>query len=311
MRSPLIAKKMEKEQTYSKSILEKKNKTDFGNLFSFNSFYTRSSKTRRPKPLPLPPSNSKSPLVDRKNLNQETQLKESQFNNGSLSPMQPTLPITTTTTTIHGKKPFDIKRICIPDDKSILDYALFSSNIPAWKKFEEFDTQGRGEEFFYNSMLNRRIRGCCNNSKNIVTCCALCNHALWIFQGSEYDPEVSLLYAKNDGCIPFEVKLKNPKFIIPWRYKNRRTGSISWKIIHLCGENVEDAESETIAVNIYRDKRLRKILDKVCAEADKYDEAERVEYLLSIVKSALGDYGIEGGSTSSQADASLYTQMNK
>ena len=80
-------------------------------------------------------------------------------------------------------------------------------------------------------------------------CCSLCDASAWLFQGSEYDPTLSLLYAKKDGCLGSGVKLIQPKFIIPWRYKNRKTGAITWKIIHQCGSHLKDAENETIVVN--------------------------------------------------------------
>ena len=78
-----------------------------------------------------------------------------------------------------------------------------------------------------------------------------------------------MLYAKMDGCIPSAVKLVNSKFIIPWRYKNRRTGAISWKVIHMCGRNIEDAECETLVVNLYRDEKLRQIIESTVTSGEK------------------------------------------
>lgn len=77
----------------------------------------------------------------------------------------------------------------------------------------------------------------------------------------------------------------------------------------MCGENIEDAECETIVINIHRDKKLRRIIETVKEEAKRYKNEVLVEYLLKIVCLALGDYGLPGGATSSQADASLYAQM--
>jgi hypothetical protein len=77
----------------------------------------------------------------------------------------------------------------------------------------------------------------------------------------------------------------------------------------MCGNNIEDAESETIIVNYYRDKKLRKIIDTVKTEAALYRGAALVEYLLKIVRLALGNYGLPGGSTSSEADVNLHHQM--
>ena len=199
----------------------------------FNSLLIRSSdKTRKAKPLPslpLPIPPPPAPLATSSTAS--LQINQHQDPSGSKSlyiPLQPTVkppissaanPSSPSTTTTTKRKTFDIKRVCIPDDRSILDYTMFAENISNWKRIEEADPKGRKEEWYYNQQLGQKIRGCCSESKNIVTCCALCDHDFWIFQGSEYDPFISLLYGKNDGCIPFEVKLKNPKFIIPWRYK--------------------------------------------------------------------------------------------
>jgi hypothetical protein len=73
-----------------------------------------------------------------------------------------------------------------------------------------------------------------------------------------------------DGCIPSSVLLNRPKFIVPWRYRNRKTAAISWKIIHMCGENIEDAECETIVINLYRDKKLERIIESVKADSKWY-----------------------------------------
>ncbi len=74
------------------------------------------------------------------------------------------------------------------------------------------------------------------------SCCSLCDPKAWIFDGSEYDAYMTCLYAEKDGCIPSSVVTKLPKFIIPWRYKNRKTGEISWKIYHLHKDKIHGAE---------------------------------------------------------------------
>ncbi|KAJ3368551.1 hypothetical protein HDU91_000498 [Kappamyces sp. JEL0680] len=79
----------------------------------------------------------------------------------------------------------------------------------------------------------------------------------------------------------------------------------------MCGNQMEDAECETIVVNVYRDKKLRRLIEAVKIEAAWYKGADRVEYLLRVVRLALGDYGLPGGATSSQADASLFAQMKQ
>ena len=72
-----------------------------------------------------------------------------------------------------------------------------------------------------------------------------------------------------------------------------------------------DAECETIVVSLSRDKRLERILESVKREAKWYKGADKVEYLLRMVRLVLGDYGLPGGATSAQADASLFDQMKE
>jgi hypothetical protein len=72
--------------------------------------------------------------------------------------------------------------------------------------------------------------------------CSLCCPENWIFNGSEYDPKITRLYAAMDGCIPSSTLLSTPKFIIPWRYTNKRTGDVVWKIYHLQKEFIKGAE---------------------------------------------------------------------
>lgn len=141
--------------------------------------------------------------------------------------------------------------------------------------------------------------------------CVLCDAQNWIFVGSEYDPAISLLYARNDGCLSSTVILTSPKFIVPWRYKNKHTGSISWKIIHQTGEHIKDAECETIVINTRRDHNLVRWIEMAKQEAKTYSDAALVERILQIIQAALGSYGIARGATSTEADESLYYQMKE
>ncbi|KAJ3189589.1 hypothetical protein HK101_008887 [Irineochytrium annulatum] len=142
--------------------------------------------------------------------------------------------------------------------------------------------------------------------------CALCDPDAWLFHGSQYDPALSLLYAERDGCIPSSVVAPFAKFVVPWRYKNRRTGEITWKIFHLSGDKITSADSETIIVNGTKDAKLRAAIARVTAERSRYQvDQSLVEFLLQVVRDTLGDYGLPGGPSSAQADASLFQQMQR
>ncbi|KAJ3004311.1 UNVERIFIED_CONTAM: Nitrogen permease regulator 2, partial [Siphonaria sp. JEL0065] len=140
--------------------------------------------------------------------------------------------------------------------------------------------------------------------------CALCDPDAWTFNGSQYDPFLTLLYAERDGCIPSSVITVYPKFIIPWRYKNKRTGEITWKIFHLTADKITSADSETIVVNPAKDVKLRAVMKRAAEAKHSFSTGfQMVDFLLKIVREALGDYGLPGGPTSSDADASLFQQM--
>lgn len=228
----------------------------------FNSLMVSSSGEAKRREKPLPPTPSPTKLIaerigETRNFKNIQNGKEANTHGAAQDIVKPVVQTMT-----------EIKRICLSDEQ--FSFGMSVTNSSAWKRIETMDDQGLVETFYYNRLQQRRLRGCCSDSRNIVACCALCEHQDWIFQGSEYNPSISMLYAQNDGCIPFDVKLIKPKFIIPWRYKNRRTGKISWKIIHMCGDQVEDAECETIVVNCLRDRKLAKLIETVKAEAPRF-----------------------------------------
>ncbi|KAJ3000146.1 hypothetical protein HDV02_000429 [Globomyces sp. JEL0801] len=252
------------------------------------------NKSRKSKPLPIPPAEETldPTICDNKITPIDFQNQENELN--SFPPFDPTV------------KYADVKRICMPDPK----YQR-QKHTSQWKLVESTDQFGRLENHYVDERIGRQLFACDHSSRNKLPCCLLCDHSNWIFLGSEYDPHITLLYAHMDGCIPSSVKLTDPKFIIPWRYKNRKTGAISWKVIHMCGSQVTDAECETIIVNHHRDKRLKQIIDAVKKESVWYSGAKLVEYLLKVVRLTLGNYGLAGGATSSEADTSLYKQMEE
>lgn len=112
---------------------------------------------------------------------------------------------------LRGEQTLAVKRICMSDEKAIL-----LLNRPAvWERVDTQDKQGLKEIAFFNGDARSKLRGCCSTSNGIISCCSLCDHDNWIFQGSEYNPTITIMYAQNDGCIPSSVLLHNPKFIIP------------------------------------------------------------------------------------------------
>jgi hypothetical protein len=149
--------------------------------------------------------------------------------------------------------------------------------------------------------------------------CKVCNPEAWIFRGNEFDPTISLLYALKDGCLASNVKLIDPKFIIPWRYINRRSGQITWKIIHQTMDEIKDAErfvcllksSETIVVNFYRDTTLMAWIANARELAKSLSDADLVENLLISIQEAMGTYGLPRGSTATEADDALFVLMKK
>ncbi|KAI9094980.1 hypothetical protein DFS34DRAFT_628002 [Phlyctochytrium arcticum] len=167
-----------------------------------------------------------------------------------------------------------------------------------------------------------------------------CRSRSFRFNREEFDPHLTHLYASTDGCIPsstltrvgqWVIKQQNANqivtatqsseatdaesdpvgFVIPWRYKNRKTGMVSWKVFHLCCDDIVDADSETIIVSPDRDMSLRAALLHVNAEAPREHGAPLVEFLLNVVRATLGDYGLEGGPTSHEADSQLLSLMRR
>jgi hypothetical protein len=132
---------------------------------------------------------------------------------------------------------YPVKLTCIPAPSS-----LFARHfvLPDWEIRHTQDPKGRAERVLVGP--NNMIQVPCTNGPNKIECCSLCNPKNWVFQGSTYDPLITRIYAENDGCISSSILLKDPKFIVPWRYKNKRTGEISWKVIHMCGSQIRDAE---------------------------------------------------------------------
>jgi hypothetical protein len=157
------------------------------------------------------------------------------------------------------------------------------------------------------------------NSNNL-SCCHFCDPKEWLFNGTKYSPDLTLLYARNDGCIPSTVNTSSEKFIVPWRYKNKRTGDISWRIYHLSGDRITGAENETIVVNLARDRKLRAVHDYAVKNHHKYTcfylirsrypaGSKLVEFLLKVVQETLGNYGLAGGPTSADADKMILELM--
>ncbi|KAJ8323975.1 hypothetical protein O5D80_007196 [Batrachochytrium dendrobatidis] len=205
----------------------------------------------------------------------------------------------------------DLVLMCIPSSTCIDPRTSFAVQAKHLKIIQGTDNEGRQETRISCTKPNSVLKYQCCSVPASIGCCGLCDPRNWIYQGSEYNPAISRLYANMDGCIPSSVKLTAPKFIIPWRYKNRKTGAVSWKIIHMCGDNIQDAECETIVVNIYRDDKLRKLLESVERESQNLRDAELVEYILAVIQELMGTYGLPGGATSTQADTSLFNQMQQ
>lgn len=190
---------------------------------------------------------------------------------------------------------YNIKRACQPSDKRAPINAI-------QKSFSAERDEIGLVEYRLKSSAFENIK---------IGACALCDPDSWTFKGSQYDPFLTLLYAERDGCIPSSVVTRFPKFIVPWRYKNKRTGEITWKIFHLTGDKITSADSETIVVNPARDQRLRHAMRRATLAKSRFKNREinLIEHLLKIIRETLGDYGLPGGSSSSEADARLFQQM--
>ncbi len=141
---------------------------------------------------------------------------------------------------------------------------------------------------------------------------ALCDMKRLIINASQYSPTITNMYAEKDGCIPATIKLNTQKFVIPWRYKNKKTGVVSWKLYHLENEEMDGPESEIIAVNPMQDKKLLALIDYVTTRLVSMEQgASLVELLLKIVRQTMGTYGMKGGPTSQDADAELFAFMKR
>ncbi|KAJ3410843.1 hypothetical protein HDV05_003169 [Chytridiales sp. JEL 0842] len=214
----------------------------------------------------------------------------------TLSP-SPSIPSNSAKPPAAPSPGYNIKRACQPSDKRHPPTAISKSYTV------ERDELGLVEYTLKPS----------TSSPPRMGACTLCDPDTWTFNGSQYDPFLSLLYAERDGCIPSSVVTTYPKFIVPWRYKNRRTQEISWKIFHLSGDKITSADSETIVVNPAKDFRLQNVMRRAAAAKPRfrlpYQDVELVEHLLQIVRETLGEYGLPGGPSSADADARLYQQM--
>ncbi|KAJ3133037.1 hypothetical protein HK100_004763 [Physocladia obscura] len=212
----------------------------------------------------------------------------------------PTLTAAATTTPKpQPSSNYTVKRGCQPYDRRI------SSGLISLNKIFVVERDAAG-------LIEYRLRQMPTYLQPKLGACALCNPDLWTFSGSQYDPFLTLLYAERDGCIPSSIVTLYPKFIIPWRYKNKRTGEITWKVFHLSGERITSADSETIVVNPSKDAKLRYIMKLAESEKNSFGSGfQMVEFLLKLVRETFGDYGLPGGPTSTEADASLFQQMTK
>ncbi|KAJ3395294.1 hypothetical protein HDU84_000061 [Entophlyctis sp. JEL0112] len=143
---------------------------------------------------------------------------------------------------------YNVKRACQPCDRRV------PGGSSALTKLFILDRDANG-------LIEYRLRSLSQVSMHIGAC-ALCDPDTWTFSGSQYDPYLTLLYAERDGCIPSSLVTKFPKFIVPWRYKNRRTGEITWKIFHLSGDKITSADSETIVVNPFKDTKLMNVIKR-------------------------------------------------
>lgn len=114
--------------------------------------------------------------------------------------------------------------------------------------------------------------------------------------------------ARKDGCLASNVILTDPKFLIPWRYINRKTKSIIWKIIHQT-HDLSNPENETIVVNIYRDPDLNKYIAMAKSLARHSVGSKLIEAFLALIHHVMGSYGLPNGATASDADSHLVSLM--
>ncbi|KAI8916920.1 ethylene-responsive protein kinase Le-CTR1-domain-containing protein [Powellomyces hirtus] len=140
-----------------------------------------------------------------------------------------------------------------------------------------------------------------------------CNPHTHTFNGTFYNPEISSLYASTNGSIPSSIDTTRAggAFYIPWRYRNRSSARISWKVFHLCRAAIDGPEAEVVVVDTVKDVKLRTVLRRVALEAPRYQGAVLVEYLLQVTHETLGNYGLENGPTTHTAERLLYETMLK
>lgn len=138
-----------------------------------------------------------------------------------------------------------------------------------------------------------------------------CSSPEWKFNGNTFEPSISLLYACKDASIPSSIRLTAPNFIVPWRYQNRTTHQLSWKIIHITHPTVLEAESETLVVSVKTDAALRNYIQTSVSYSKVYSNARLVNALLQLVQSVMGTYGSKNGSTSAQCDQHLVDIMSR
>ncbi|KAI8995831.1 ethylene-responsive protein kinase Le-CTR1-domain-containing protein [Gaertneriomyces semiglobifer] len=136
-----------------------------------------------------------------------------------------------------------------------------------------------------------------------------CNPVEFTFTSIRFDPYITGVYAQFDGCIPSHISTRQQAFIIPWRYKNRKSGAISWKIFHLGVADIFNADCETIVVDPINDPTLRSAIAFVNERKKSLANEALIEFLLMTTRRYLGDYGLENGPSSETADARLFQRM--
>ncbi|KAJ3171111.1 hypothetical protein HDU88_008147 [Geranomyces variabilis] len=141
---------------------------------------------------------------------------------------------------------------------------------------------------------------------------AACNAAASLFAGIRYNTSVTLYYAATNGTIPSTTHAPaHVPFFIPWRYRNRASGKVSWKVFHLCAAAIDGAEAEVVVVDPAVDAGLRAALEAARTGSVDLAGPELVEFLLAVVHETLGRYGLEGGPTTHTAERMLHEAMLK
>ncbi|KAJ3184501.1 hypothetical protein HDU87_003901 [Geranomyces variabilis] len=139
-----------------------------------------------------------------------------------------------------------------------------------------------------------------------------CNAAASLFTGTRYNTSVTLYYAATNGTIPSTTHAPtHVPFFIPWRYRNRASGKVSWKVFHLCAAAIDGAEAEVVVVDPAADAGLRAALEAARGGSVGLAGPELVEFLLAVVHETLGRYGLEGGPTTHTAERMLHEAMLK